>query len=91
MSKIPFGEKFGKMYEPHQISKGLICGCICPECKGKLIAKHGNKVIKHFAHHSWQNCTGGRESAIHKTAKQILMNHKKLLVPSIYIHKKIFR
>ncbi len=32
------------------VERGLECNCTCPECEGKLIARHGEIVAWHFAH-----------------------------------------
>jgi Competence protein CoiA-like family len=32
------------------VASGLACGCICPSCKSRLIARKGNVKVWHFAH-----------------------------------------
>lgn len=82
-SRVPFGIKDGKMYEPRQVPIGKACGCICPSCKSPLVAKHALKglVTPHFAHQPGENCLYGRESAIHLAAKQLIEEHRKLYIP----------
>ncbi|MBX9297180.1 hypothetical protein K5M33_15720 [Chromobacterium vaccinii] len=57
MSLIPFGLKDGVLVEVGEVSQGLACGCICPACRGPLVARHGQINIHHFAHHSRASCT----------------------------------
>ncbi|PSW28708.1 hypothetical protein C9J21_20385 [Photobacterium phosphoreum] len=33
-----------------EVESGVLCQCICPSCRSKLIAKHGTKKVHHFAH-----------------------------------------
>lgn len=61
---------------------GLACNCVCQECGGILEAIQGKKRQKHFRHHSIDtNCKGGIESALHKLAKQILIENKSIILP----------
>lgn len=34
------------------VAAGLACGCICPSCKSRLIARKGAIKVWHFAHAS---------------------------------------
>ena len=94
-SRVPFGFKDGKMYEPRQVPLGKACDCICPSCESPLIAKHALKglVIPHFSHQVDANCVYGRESAIHLAAKQLIEEHHKLYLPDhtvrIYVVDKM--
>ncbi len=80
--RIPFGEKDGRLYDPIGVDRGKACGCVCPECRRPLVAKHGAKNVAHFAHIG-NACGGGRETAIHKAAKQVLLERRCLRVPGI--------
>ncbi len=81
--KIPFGLRDGRLLQPDEVSRGLACDCICPGCGSKLVAHHGEKKVKHFVHYSTA-CINGFESAIHKAAKQVLLQSKQILVPPIH-------
>ncbi len=61
----------------------MACDCVCPGCGSRLVAHHGTKKVKHFVHYSTGGCDRGFESAIHRAAKQILLEHKEILVPAI--------
>ena len=41
---LPFGYRVadGRMVEPTDVPRGLECGCVCPKCGRRLIAKHGD-------------------------------------------------
>ena len=86
-SRVPFGLKSGKMFEPRQVPLGKDCGCVCPGCDRRLVAKHclKGKVIPHFAHQPGENCQYGRESAIHLAAKQLIEEHHKLYIPKLSV------
>ena len=81
--KIPFGERDGILLQPNEVSRGLSCNCVCPGCGSKLVAHHGEKKVKHFVHYA-AACTNGYESAIHKAAKQVLLESKHIFVPAIH-------
>ncbi len=64
------------------VSNGLSCGCICPHCKEKLVAKNGGyKKEHHFAHYSGADCAGARMTALHKLSQQILARDKIIMLP----------
>lgn len=86
--KIPFGLRDGKLLQPDQVLRGLACNCVCPGCGARLVAHHGEKKIKHFVHYSIA-CAHGFESSIHKAAKQVLLESKKLFVPAIHASEYI--
>lgn len=79
-NSIPFGKKDGKLYSPDEVSKGLDCGCVCPECNAKLIACKGNIRKHHFRHQAlgYANCG---QTAIHLMAKQMIAEEKRIVVP----------
>lgn len=57
-----------------EVQRGLACACVCPECKGKLEAAKGLIRQHHFRHYSITDCKGGFESALHKYAKQVIVD-----------------
>lgn len=64
------------------VSNGLSCGCICPHCKEKLVAKNGgHKKEHHFAHYNGADCAGARMTALHKLTQQILARDKVIMLP----------
>lgn len=81
--RVPFGLRDGRMYAPRDVPNGLACGCVCPGCNARLVARNaGTKVIPHFAHHGGGGCSTGYESAIHRMAKQIIMERGLLRLPA---------
>ena len=42
----------GKMVHVDDVPRGLACGCVCPCCREKLLARHGDIKEHGFAHHS---------------------------------------
>lgn len=63
-------------------ANGEACGCTCPECDSKLIAKNkGQHNQHHFAHVGGSDCVGAVESALHLMAKEILSEGKKIMLP----------
>lgn len=82
--KIPFGLLNGRMVTPAEVPRGLACGCVCAECGGRLIAKHPtSNIVKHFSHYHSESCAKGFETALHKAAKQVLLDKKMVLLPSV--------
>lgn len=78
---MPFGEKDGRLYRPETVDRGKKCGCHCPECKVPLIAKCSVAGRFYFAHHRGAECPGGYETALHKMAKQILLDAGRVWLP----------
>lgn len=79
--RVPFGEKDGRLYRPETVDRGKKCGCHCPECKVPLIAKCSVAGRFYFAHHRGAECPGGYETALHKMAKQILLDAGRVWLP----------
>lgn len=80
--------------EVPQNMSGLTCGCICAYCKRPLQACSLNgKVRSYFRHHSenrsnnleeqtiYCNTNIANETALHKMAKQIIAQEKKIYLP----------
>lgn len=74
----------GKLIHVDNVSTGLSCNCFCPHCKSELVAKNGGKrKVHHFAHANGSDCVGAVESALHKMAKDILYEHKLIMLPPV--------
>lgn len=71
------------MWAPSQVVPGAQCGCVCPGCGAPLVAKAvlSRRRRAHFAHFSGVNCEAGRETAIHRMAKQVLCEASQILLP----------
>lgn len=77
--------KDGVVTSVDDVESGLKCGCVCPACGEKLIAKKGAKRMHHFAHFSGHTCEYGYESSLHLAAKEILSKARKITIPSVYV------
>lgn len=88
--KIPFGLRDGLLLAAADVPNGLSCGCLCPGCGARLIAKHPKEKVAHFAHHAAEACSSGYESALHLAAKQVLLQHREIFVPSIAAQKRLY-
>ncbi|TIT19134.1 MAG: DUF2384 domain-containing protein [Mesorhizobium sp.] len=82
----------GRMVHILEVERGLKCGCICPGCDRRLVARtKADKVVPHFAHYG-PACGGAPETALHKLAKQIVADSLTLVVPKrIAIHGAVER
>lgn len=89
MSK-PHGKSFyaikgEKSVHISEVERGLACGCICGECKDRLIAKKGIVKAHHFAHEANHSCQSKGESAIHLRAKEVIEKERRILLPAVEI------
>lgn len=86
-----FGERDNKIIHIDEITpneNGLKCNCICPSCGEKLKANTlGMHNKKYFSHKGNSNCVNGLETAIHKFAKEIIENEKKIKIPKLTYEK----
>lgn len=82
--KLLYGLQNEKIVSIGEVDNGLSCNCICPNCKSKLIARHGSQREHHFAHYKSEDCGWRGESVIHKLSKEILSKYKYFKVPKLY-------
>lgn len=77
----------GRMVHIDSVPRGLSCGCVCPYCHEKLLARHGDIREHGFAHHS-DNRGANLEIcymvSLYKLAEQIIQTNKRIHVPSYY-------
>ena len=77
----------GQMVHVDDVPRGLKCGCTCPNCHERLLARHGDEKEHGFAHHSE---TRGANLKIcymvimYKLAEQIIQRKKRIHAPSYY-------
>lgn len=83
---LTYALKDGEITHISKVKRGLECGCTCPACGERLIAKKGQKVMHHFAHQATKECEYGYESSLHLAAKEILSQTKKMVIPPVYVH-----
>ena len=82
-SRNPFGLLNGQLVTINDVSSGLSCGCLCPQCKQPLVARKGDQKIHHFSHHKKTDCSGGLETALHIKSKEIFLKHKAIMLPAV--------
>jgi hypothetical protein len=82
--KLVFGRQGDRILHISQVENGLNCNCFCAKCGTKLIARHGDHNRHSFAHENNVVCNGANETALHKYAKQFLLDSKKLLIPRVH-------
>ena len=83
--RIPFAHKEGRIVTVASVEAGLACGCTCVECGELLLAKKGRIRVHHFSHRGDTKCRGGCETALHKMAKQVIVQEKTIQIPPIEI------
>lgn len=77
----------GEMVHIDTVHKGLLCGCTCPCCHEKLLARHGDIREHGFAHHSdtrGANLDICYMVSLYKLAEQIIQTKKRVHVQSYY-------
>lgn len=96
LSKTPYGEdKEGMQVHVSVLSgepdkyRGIKCELVCPACGSALIAKLGEAREHHFAHASSFPCEYGLETALHKRAKEILEEEKRINLPEITARSEV--
>ena len=62
-----------------EVPNGKRCGCVCPSCKGPLIAKQGKIMVHHFAHFGKSDCRG--MTWLHRAAQEIVEREKRITLP----------
>ena len=80
--QVPFGERAGLLYPPSAVDRGLACGCTCPGCGRRLLAKKGDKQRWHFSHYQGGGDEYCYETAVHRMAKQVLPASRTLQLPA---------
>jgi len=82
--QIPYGESKadGRMLHISEVSSGLACKCRCPACEADLVARKGSNE-HHFAHRANKSCVKAYETAIHKLAKQVIEEARKVGLPEV--------
>lgn len=77
----------GQMVHVDNVLQGLACNCVCPKCRERLLARHGDIRHHGFAHHSetrGANLKICYMVTLYKLAEQIVLLHKRIHAPSYY-------
>ena len=84
---LPFAEgEDGRMVHVKDVPNGKKCGCICPECRGPLIAyQPRTKKIAYFGHYTAAACDPPRalETMLHRLAKQLIEERREVRLPPV--------
>ena len=80
---IQYATKDNRAVHISEVESGLECGCFCPHCNAKLVAKKGSIVVHHFAHYHQNECDFAYESSLHLGVKRVLENERRFLFPPI--------
>ena len=88
--KLQWGIKNEKIVHISEIPKeerGLACGCICSNCKDRLLAKLGDERQYHFAHCANTECNieYAHQTALHMLAKEIIEQEKVIKLPGLLV------
>lgn len=81
----------GRLLHIDEVCSGLACGCICPGCGRRMVAKKGQRQAHHFAHYAQtdgRSCVSAGETALHKFAKHILNKQLDVLLPEMVIAER---
>jgi hypothetical protein len=86
--QLAYGIRDGRVIlisEIKQTERGERCDCVCPVCKGKLLAKLGEIRQPHFAHKPNCKCdySHAQQTSLHILAKEIIQENNRILVPGI--------
>lgn len=74
-----------KLVHVDSVPNGLECGCTCPACHGKMIAKNGGDIYRHhFAHDGGEECQNGIETSLHILAKEIIAKGISVRFPATF-------
>ena len=73
---IPFAWYQNRCVTVDEVERGD-SGAKCLDCNRRLIARHGDQKIHHFAHKADSNCTSRGETGLHQFAKQCLVDPKR--------------
>lgn len=80
--RLPYGiAEDGRLVHVSETASGLGCGCRCPGCGGRLVARKGAQKVHHFAHHVDRACVGAWETTLHRLAKEIVIKAREILLP----------
>jgi hypothetical protein len=72
----------GAIVHISEARSGLACGCTCPACGARLVARRGPIRAHHFGHYEAAACRHAAETALHGFAKHVLLTHRRLLLPA---------
>lgn len=83
--QLPYGMEVGthRMVHVSAVPSGL-SELVCPKCRDRLIAARGAILAHHFRHHGERDCVGALEHVLHLTAKQIIADARRVMLPAVH-------
>lgn len=84
-TKLVYGLRNDRLLHVSEVAGGLDCDCTCPHCSAPLVAKKGAINQHHFSHHKTDPCALAVESSLHRAAKQVLADAKKIHLPEVQV------
>lgn len=89
---IPFGwhAPTQKMVTATEIANGRGCDCVCIACGARLKSRQGEIRIWHFAHDEETQCQHAPEAAIHRMAKQMIVERAIMFFPGLERSREIY-
>ncbi len=82
-------DKNGRVRAVSEVPRGRACDCACPSCGAPVVARQGDVREWHFAHSSGVECGAGAETALHRAAKQLLLDSQGMTVPEVRIQDTV--
>jgi len=81
--KIPFAiDAAGRWRDVSEVARGKACVCVCPDCKGPLVARKGDVRVHHFAHADQRECRHALEASLFgMTMEQLSRPGARLALP----------
>ena len=67
------------MVHVSEVPRGLKANVCCPDCSGRMIARHRRVRRWHFAHYGCVSCEG--MTWLHRTAQRVLVDQRRITVP----------
>lgn len=71
----------GQTVHISEVARGLACGCVCPACGDKLIARKGDETEHHFAHSGGDDCRYGFTSSLYAAFHRFLSRQGWIMLP----------
>ena len=85
-SNIPYGwarrKADGKSVHVSEVPAGLECGCACSHCGANLVARKGDVLVHHFAHHRLDDCGCLAEHELYLRSREILAEAREITLTS---------
>ena len=80
--RVPFGLKDGRVWAPARCPKARRAAASARGAMPRWQAQESRRKRPHFAHLTDTGCQTGRETGIHERAKQLIVDHQRLVIPA---------